>query len=94
MQLLKPQCPHCARPVALLSAPWQAQKGAPVRTCPFCNGSVEVKFKASIYVSGFAALAVCGVLAGLLWGAHGFSALFVAALLVPLVPSIYLAHAA
>lgn len=92
--MLEPQCPHCTRRVELLSAPWQAQKGSPFRACPFCGGRVEAKFKAGIYAAWLAALVAAAAVAGLLWGPRGFSALFIAALVAPLVPSIYLADAA
>ena len=55
---------------------------------------MEVEFKARIYATWFAVIAATAALAGLLFGPQGFSVLFVAAFLVPLVPSIYLANAA
>lgn len=92
--ILSPQCPHCAERVALLSPPWQAQRGSRTRVCPFCGGRVEPKFKAIVYASWFAALLASAALAGFLFGPKGFSVFFVAAFLVPLLPSIYLANAA
>lgn len=91
---LKPLCPHCGERVFLLSEPWQAQKGQRSRTCPFCKGNVEPKFKAGTYAVWFVALLGLGVVASNLFGSHGFSLLLVAAFIVPLLPSIYLAHAA
>jgi hypothetical protein len=55
---------------------------------------VEAKFKASIYIAWLAVLVACAAAAGFVWGAQGFSAFFVAAFLLPLAPSIYLANAA
>ena len=77
-----------------MSPPWQAQKHSPDRKCPFCGGRVAPKFKARIYATWFAALFASAVAVGAMFGAQGFSMLFVAAFLVPLVPSIYLASAA
>lgn len=92
--MFKPECPHCKERVELLYPPWQVQKGSPVRTCPFCGGRVEANFKASIYIAWFAVLVACAAAAGFVWGAQGFSAFFVSAFLVPLVPGIFLANAA
>ena len=64
-----------------------------MRTCPFCGGRVELRFKASIYVSWCAVFVAAAAVAGFAYGPQGFSTLFVAAFLIPLVPSIYLANA-
>ena len=92
--MLKPLCPHCQKPVSLLSPDWQAQRNQRRHTCPLCKGSVEVKFKASTYATWLAVLATLCVLASWLFGAAGFGILFTAALVLPLVPSIYLESAA
>lgn len=92
--MLKPLCPHCQKPVSLLLPDWQARRNRRRHACPFCKGSVEVKFKGSTYAMWFAVLAtLCGV-ARWLFGAAGFGFLFTAALVLPLAPSIYLESAA
>jgi hypothetical protein len=91
---LNPTCPYCSRRVSLLSEPWQSQQGESGRHCPFCKGSVEVNLRGSTFAVWFSALVAFGCIAGLLFGPHGFFPFFVAAFMVPVVPSIYLERAA
>jgi hypothetical protein len=79
--------------VPLLSAAWQAQPHASVRTCPNCGGLVHATFNATRYAAWFAVLLGAAAAAGFLGGADAFSALLVAAFVVPFVPSIHLVAA-
>jgi len=78
----------------LLAPAWQAQRKTKGKACPFCGKAVLPTFKAKTYAIWFALLAVASYVFGRLFGVEVGAALFVAAFVVPLLPSIYLEAAA
>ena len=91
--MLKPLCPHCHLPVSLLHD-WPSRKGTKQYICANCKSPIQVNFRGSTYVAWFTVLAMVCAVGTWLLGTAILGPLWAAALLLPLIPSLYLESAA
>lgn len=87
--MLRPACPHCARPIELTSAAWTSQSRND-RRCPSCGGRVALRIRPGLYALWFAIMMAGAGVALYIRNTDIFVMFFLGAFIVPLFPSMAL----